>query len=179
MPNSILLSQLQKTFFFQPFLMYRPKFYYESDIYIRFGSHNWWIIDQRYLEKALEKYWNWNPSVSKEKKNMNDNFIKGLLVIRHQADEDANNKFSESKDRSSKPPRNISEKKMFGKNVRHLSKLVLGHFWILISEKSLKLYWQIHTFSKIYLTWDIQEYYLEHLKGGRDPHWLRFPNPEF
>ena len=39
-------------------------------------------------------------------------------------DEDANNKFSESKDFSSKPPRNISEKRMFGKNVRHLSKLV-------------------------------------------------------
>ena len=32
-------------------------------------------------------------------------------------------------------------------------------------------------FSKFYLTWDIQEYYLEHLKGGRDPHQLRFPNP--
>ena len=38
--------------------------------------------------------------------------------------EDANNKFSESKDRSSKQPRNISEKRMFGKNVRCLSKLV-------------------------------------------------------
>ena len=34
-------------------------------------------------------------------------------------------------------------------------------------------------FSKVYLTWDIQEYYLEHLKGGRNPHRLRFPNPEF
>ena len=52
------------------------------------------------------------------------NFIKGLLVIRCQADEDAKNKFSESKDHSSKPPRNILEKRMFGKNVRRLLKLV-------------------------------------------------------
>ena len=52
------------------------------------------------------------------------NFIKGLLVIRCQADEDANNKFSESKDRSSKPPRNILEKRIFRKNVRRLLKLV-------------------------------------------------------
>ena len=52
------------------------------------------------------------------------NFMKGLLVIRCQADEDANNKISESKDHSSKLPRNISEKRMFGKNVRCLSKLV-------------------------------------------------------
>ena len=51
-------------------------------------------------------------------------FCFGLLVIRCQVNEDANNKFSESKDRSSKWPRNISEKRMFGKNVRGLSKLV-------------------------------------------------------
>ena len=52
------------------------------------------------------------------------NFMKGLLVIGCQVDEDANNKISESKDHSSKLPRNISEKRMFGKNVRCLSKLV-------------------------------------------------------
>ena len=94
------------------------------------------------------------------------NFIKGLLVIRCQADEDANNNFSESKDCSSKLPRNISEKRMFGKNVRRLSKLVtrallnprkLNYFEIILANS--------HVF-KVYLTWDIQEYHLEHLKGG-------------
>ena len=42
------------------------------------------------------------------------------------ADEDTspNNKFSETKDQSRKLPRNILEKRMFGKNVRCLSKLV-------------------------------------------------------
>ena len=39
-------------------------------------------------------------------------------------DEDSNNNFSESKGCSSKLPRNISEKRMIGKNVRCLSKLV-------------------------------------------------------
>ena len=59
---------------------------------------------------------------------------------------------------------------MFTKNVRRLLKLVTRVLLNPCKQKDLKLYWQIHMFSKVYLTWDIQEYYLEHLKGGRDPH---------
>ena len=91
------------------------------------------------------------------------NFIKCLLVIMCQVDEDANNKFSESKDNSSKPPRNILEKRMFGKNVRHLSKLVTR---VLLNPCKQKNFEIILANSHVYLTWDIQEYYLEHLKGG-------------
>ena len=110
---------------------------------------------------------------------MNNQFIKGLLVIRHQADEDTNNKFSESKDHSSKPPRNISEKRMFGKNVRHLSKLVTRALLNPCKRKNFEIILANSHVFKVYLTWDIQKYYLEHLKGGQDPHQLRFPNPEF
>ena len=55
---------------------------------------------------------------------------------------------------------------MFRKNVGRLSKLVTR---ALLNPCKQKKYWQIQMFSKFYLTWDIQEYYLEHLKGGRDP----------
>ena len=30
-----------------------------------------------------------------------------------------------------------------------------------------------------YLSWDIEEYYLQHIKSGSDPKRLRFPNPQF
>ena len=98
------------------------------------------------------------------------NFIKGLLVIKRQADEDANNKFSESKYCSSKLPRNISEKRMFGKNVRHLLKLVTRALLNPHKRKNFEIILANSHVFKVYLTWDIQEYYLEHLKGGRDPH---------
>ena len=94
------------------------------------------------------------------------NFIKSLLVIRCQADEDAKDKFSESKDRSSKPPRNISEKRMFGKNVRRLLKLVTRALLNPHKRKNFEIILANSHVFKVYLTWDIQEYYLEHLKGG-------------
>ena len=79
------------------------------------------------------------------------NFIKGLLVIRCQADEDANNKFSESKDHSSKLPRNLSEKRMFRKNVRCLSKLVTS---VLLNPRKRKKFEIIlansHVFKSLY-----------------------------
>jgi len=31
----------------------------------------------------------------------------------------------------------------------------------------------------VYIGWDIEEYYLEHLKGGRDKKRVLFPNPSF
>jgi hypothetical protein len=31
----------------------------------------------------------------------------------------------------------------------------------------------------VYIPWDIEEYYLQHVKAGRDKKRLKFPNPQF
>jgi hypothetical protein len=73
----------------------------------------------------------------------------------------------------------ISAERTFGKDMRRLLKLVCRAFLNPSELQQLKQPCSILRNSAEYLSWDIEEYYFEHVKSGRDPRRLRFPNPKF
>lgn len=70
-----------------------------------------------------------------------------------------------------------SDERRFGQDVRRLVKLVCQA--ILNPSESISIFEQILAYVLVYIPWDVEEYYLECIKGKQDPSRMRFPNPHF
>ena len=88
-------------------------------------------------------------------------------------------KCSPSKTNNPSRKNDVSNGKTFGKNMRRLVKVVTYAF---CNPRKLKLKTQTMLFlidASVYLPWDVEEYYVEYLKGNRDKNRQKFPNPNF
>jgi hypothetical protein len=70
-----------------------------------------------------------------------------------------------------------SDERRFGQDVRRLVKLVCQA--ILNPSELMEIFEHILAYVLVYIPWDVEEYYLQCIKGKQDPSRMRFPNPRF
>ena len=69
----------------------------------------------------------------------------------------------------------LSDERRFGQDVRRLITLVCRA--ILNPSELADICYDILAYLVVYIPWDVEEYYLEQIKGKKDPKRMRFPNP--
>lgn len=75
--------------------------------------------------------------------------------------------------------KDLSNGKTFGKNMRHLVNVVTYAF---CNPRKSELKTQSMPFlidTLVYVPWDVEDYYVEYLKGNRDKNRQKYPNPNF
>jgi hypothetical protein len=74
---------------------------------------------------------------------------------------------------------NSSPEKKHGKNTRRLTKLVCRALLNPGKKNGMQIESPSLTFFTVQIPWDVEDYYWEHVKGGRDKKRKKYPNPQF
>lgn len=81
-------------------------------------------------------------------------------------------------EKQKKRSENSSPEKKHGKNMRRLAKLVCRAFINPGKKNGMQIESPSLTFCTVRIPWDVEDYYQERVKGGRDKKRKKFPNPE-
>ena len=72
----------------------------------------------------------------------------------------------------------MSDERKFGQDICCLITLVCIAFLNLSEYIYIYLLGLFSLYFIVYIPWDVEEYYIEHVKKKRDRNWIKFPNPQ-
>lgn len=82
-------------------------------------------------------------------------------------------------DNDSYQSENLTNGRKFGHRMRRLTKIVSRAFHNPSELNNIQSFNLVLRNPSVYIPWDIEDYYLQHVKAGRDKKRVKFPNPLF